>query len=218
MYSVDNYSLASATTCSTRSTPLPLTKENLNLINQNESEQASILLARYYNELPLPSPPSRRERRYSSNSTDTVMASPRLQPFPYHNDSLFLPTAERSASPAPSYYEIRRASCAAGFRQSSSMAIMPPRRQSSAPPRYQQKSSKLRRTVVPEEKQRSWFMRIWKLFTKRKQHSKKSNSNNNNNDIANTTCRPLSEKCPVWYSQFSANPPPPAGLASAAAA
>ncbi|KAI9014428.1 hypothetical protein CLU79DRAFT_838473 [Phycomyces nitens] len=140
-------------------TSLPLTKENLMLVT-DETEQPVNMLVRYYTGMATASsetssissvPIRRRERRPSS--MDAVMQSPRLLPFPYHNDSLFLPTAEQGHRPSTlsspnsslvdisiSNYQPPNGSTPAPSRRSSATdyrrpAQVPqaPRRQSSAP-------------------------------------------------------------------------------------
>ncbi|KAI8148025.1 hypothetical protein BJV82DRAFT_594312 [Fennellomyces sp. T-0311] len=222
-------------TCTYRPSSLPLTKENLSKHAVREDAEPSFtLLSRYYNELPLPSPvlSARRERRDSSNTTtsDFVVASPRLSPFPYHNDSLFLPTAEqhqhstissrRSNSPTPSidtlsnhHYPFRRASAAE--RRPSPLATIPPRRQTSAPPldRSTRKPKEQDRQSLPR-KARKWWLWISELLTIKLKKKNKASSMTGSRACA-TPCR-LTENSPVWYSQFAANPPPPTSMATAA--
>ncbi|RCH84747.1 hypothetical protein CU097_005679 [Rhizopus azygosporus] len=74
----------------------PLTKENLLKFNKEAKSTRNEILSRYCREASISS--SVRERCQStptSSHPDIVLASPRLLPFPYHNDSHFLPTAER---------------------------------------------------------------------------------------------------------------------------
>ncbi|KAI9494836.1 hypothetical protein BDB00DRAFT_817259 [Zychaea mexicana] len=184
---------------------LPLTKENLSryVHQQEETEPSFTLMSRYYNDLPPPSPvlSARRERRNSSNTTssDFVVATPRLSPFPYHNDSLFLPTAEqqhnstissrRSNSPTPSidtfssYPGVRRASAAE--RRPSPLATVPPRRQASAPPLDRATTRKFAKqdcqdSATTPKKARSWWLWLSKLLTiklkKKKAHASSSSS------------------------------------------
>jgi hypothetical protein len=75
--------------------PLPLTKENLANLEDIHLEHNDIL-ERYCQEI------SRNSARDNARShsappcrNDEVVASPRTLPFPYHNDSMFLPTAEQ---------------------------------------------------------------------------------------------------------------------------
>ncbi|KAI7855351.1 hypothetical protein BDC45DRAFT_505995 [Circinella umbellata] len=289
---------ASSSSSSSRpsSPPLPLTKENLSLyVNQQEETEPSFtLMSRYYNDLPPPSPvlSARRERRNSSNTTsssDFVVATPRLSPFPYHNDSLFLPTAEqqhsnnstlmkRSKSPTPSIdtftsYPGRRSSSTAERRPSPLSTQTIPSRY---PPLFEHESSSTstnEKLKKPQEKsidttstndnlprkKISWWLRISKLLNIRLKKKNKpsastssllslstsatttttipftpstsrSSSMNNkqqllldNNEqrlktpMRRNTCR-LNEGSPVWYSQFTANPPPPSKLSMATAA
>ena len=182
---------ASSSSSRPSSPPLPLTKENLSLYvnQQEETEPSFILMSRYYNDLPPPSPvlSARRERRNSSNTTsssDFVVATPRLSPFPYHNDSLFLPTAEqqrmnsnngslmnikRSKSPTPSIdtftsYQGRRSSSTAERRPSPlSTQTIPARR----PPLFEHVS-----TTTPTITEKA----------KKKQDSCKSTNTSDSND------------------------------------
>lgn len=85
---------------------LPLTRENLmnfqdTMVQQKDSVTNEIL-QRYCHEIITSRQqsialPSYRERCQSTppQQKDVVVASPRVLPFPYHNDSLFLPTAEQ---------------------------------------------------------------------------------------------------------------------------
>ncbi|KAG0174895.1 hypothetical protein DFQ28_000750 [Apophysomyces sp. BC1034] len=70
----------------------PLTEENVSRIGDAEPPLA--LLTRYCNETRPPLYTRRRQKRRSS-SKDLVMESPRSLSFPYHNDSMFLPTVEQ---------------------------------------------------------------------------------------------------------------------------
>ncbi|KAI8646245.1 hypothetical protein BD408DRAFT_410435 [Parasitella parasitica] len=74
---------------------LPLTEKHLLSLSSNNNE----MLERYCKEIT-----THRERCQSTpprlmlpqqKNNDVVVASPRLLPFPYHNDSMFLPTAEQ---------------------------------------------------------------------------------------------------------------------------
>lgn len=87
----------SSRTLSSQKSSSPLTLENVSRVQL--ADPSSMPLARYCNELDTP------ERSYSPSSASTrktmrkhqedhVLESPRLLPFPYHNDSFFLPTAE----------------------------------------------------------------------------------------------------------------------------
>ncbi|KAI9315089.1 hypothetical protein BX666DRAFT_1959252 [Dichotomocladium elegans] len=225
---MESYWSSPYSTMRSSSSTLPLTKENLSLVEEysEEAEPSISLLARYYNELPLPAPPmsSRRERRVSSTTSthsDMVMASPRLSPFPYHNDSLFLPMAEhhhhgsissRCQSPVGSMASQRRASAAE--RRPSPLSVIPPRRQASAPP-----MERIRRPTMPASSSSMmttttklkaalpqsvmhWFSKV--LGVKKKK-------------ATSMPAKRLAENSPVWYTQFSANPPPPAGLVMVAA-
>lgn len=93
--------------------PLPLTRENLLCLEQQPTKDSvtNEILARYCQEIVSLNDsrqqrqqqqrqqmtPSYRERCQSTPPPhkDIVVASPRILPFPYHNDSMFLPTAEQ---------------------------------------------------------------------------------------------------------------------------
>lgn len=92
-----------------RSSPTPLTKENLmTLENTLDKEDvfSNEILQRFCQEISsqqthvIPSKSPIRERCQSTppqiQRNDLVVASPKFLPFPYHNDSLFLPTAEKT--------------------------------------------------------------------------------------------------------------------------
>jgi hypothetical protein len=74
---------------------LPLTKENLENL-QNTHLENNDILERYCQEI---SRNSARDNTRSQSTppfrNDEVVASRRILPFPYHNDSMFLPTAEQ---------------------------------------------------------------------------------------------------------------------------
>lgn len=82
----------------------PLTLENVSRVQT--ADPSNMPLARYCSEMEerAATPESSNRRPSSTTSTrktlrrtlqeDTVLESPRLLPFPYHNDSYFLPTAE----------------------------------------------------------------------------------------------------------------------------
>ncbi|GAA5797600.1 hypothetical protein HPULCUR_002989 [Helicostylum pulchrum] len=83
---------------------LPLTRENLmnfqDTMSQQKDSVTNEILQRYCHEINLSrqqQPSLYRERCQSTPpppQRDVVVASPRVLPFPYHNDSMFLPTAE----------------------------------------------------------------------------------------------------------------------------
>ncbi|KAG2229837.1 hypothetical protein INT48_001085 [Thamnidium elegans] len=66
-------------------------------MSQQKDSVANEILRRYCHEINLSrQQPSYRERCQSTPpQRDIVVASPRILPFPYHNDSMFLPTAEQ---------------------------------------------------------------------------------------------------------------------------
>ncbi|KAI8371878.1 hypothetical protein BD560DRAFT_395702 [Blakeslea trispora] len=72
---------------------LPLTKSNLNKL-QDESLiecHKDEIFSRFYQELIKNHHPKVEP---NPDKADVVVASPKVLPFPYHNDSMFLPTAE----------------------------------------------------------------------------------------------------------------------------
>jgi hypothetical protein len=68
----------------------PLTLENLSKVRL--VDPSSTPLARYCHELEKASYYSESRKRRKAQEKDHVIESPRLLPFPYHNDSLFLRT------------------------------------------------------------------------------------------------------------------------------
>lgn len=109
--SLSSYSTSMHTPSSLTSTQLyphhsykkdfPLTLENVAKIQ--DADPLGTPLARYCYELnsspasftnSIHSTGCRKKRNISRQSRDNVLESPRLLPFPYHNDSFFLPTAE----------------------------------------------------------------------------------------------------------------------------
>lgn len=74
----------------TRPSSLPLTKENLQHLEHSNNNE---ILERYCRNIEYARDIIRSQSSPPKN--DLVVASPRLLPFPYHNDSLFLPTAEQ---------------------------------------------------------------------------------------------------------------------------
>ncbi|KAI8332639.1 hypothetical protein BC941DRAFT_516775 [Chlamydoabsidia padenii] len=76
----------------------PLTEENLdkmNLVKETTHDPLLIYSSMNYPRIQTPPHPSSLKRP-KRRSTDTVVESPRLLPFPYHNDGQFLPTVERN--------------------------------------------------------------------------------------------------------------------------
>ncbi|CAO0798693.1 unnamed protein product [Mucor circinelloides] len=105
---------------------LPLTEENLLNLSSNNNE----MLERYCQEMTLnrvrcqSTPPQLMTQQQQKNS-DIVVASPRILPFPYHNDSMFLPTAEQiQYQMASSCYD--NFSSSGTSRADSSSSIIPP--------------------------------------------------------------------------------------------
>ncbi|KAI7866782.1 hypothetical protein BDF14DRAFT_1809959 [Spinellus fusiger] len=87
------------------STQLPLTKENLMRMHQQSPSPVSRLV-HYYDSLTHAvsertsnSHVQPRSYKHRPSSVDTVVESPRILTFPYHNDSFFLPTAEKVHCP-----------------------------------------------------------------------------------------------------------------------
>ncbi|GAN06790.1 hypothetical protein MAM1_0136d06280 [Mucor ambiguus] len=105
---------------------LPLTEENLLNLSSNSNE----MLERYCQEMTLQrvrcqSTPPQLMARQQQKSNDIVVASPRILPFPYHNDSMFLPTAEQiQYQIASSCYD--NFSSSGTSRADSSSSIIPP--------------------------------------------------------------------------------------------
>ncbi|KAI8098889.1 uncharacterized protein BX664DRAFT_319864 [Halteromyces radiatus] len=162
---------------------LPLTMDNLKKKTLDSGiSSTDDVLERYCQDILLQSSsttPKRRKQRStlssehsrrqsgsikSSTSRDnTVMASPRLLPFPYHNDSLFLPTVEqhRQLERAKSVASTSSMSFTANRRQSnnnstihstlSSSSSSPPlpRRQSSAPPTISKRRKVVHQSDLP---------------------------------------------------------------------
>lgn len=83
---------------STRASSLPLTKENLKHLDSKQkfnSHSNNEILERYCREIEYARDINRSQSTPPVLKNDLVVASPRILPFPYHNDSLFLPTAEQ---------------------------------------------------------------------------------------------------------------------------
>lgn len=105
---------------------LPLTEENLLNLSSNNNE----MLERYCQEMTLQkvrcqSTPPQFTTEQQQKNNDIVVASPRILPFPYHNDSMFLPTAEQiQYQMASSCYD--NFSSSGTSRADSSSSIIPP--------------------------------------------------------------------------------------------
>ena len=98
-----------------RTSPSPLTVENLMALEDTLEKTESIsneILTRYCNEMNSMSNSLHKERCQSAppHQRDVVVASPRLLSFPYHNDSLFLPTAEKTQ-----YHHLHSSSTSSSF-------------------------------------------------------------------------------------------------------
>ncbi|KAI8368291.1 uncharacterized protein BYT42DRAFT_586052 [Radiomyces spectabilis] len=204
---------------------LPLTKENLMVFNDHQAKQP---------------PPKKRVYSSLGHSTvsswrkhcrqDVVLESPHISPFPYHNDSLFLPLAEHT--PPLSHPSSNKSSTSGSQSSSSTLsrsgcgshtslwhnsshvelkqikqepATNLPRRAASAPPLMDRK----RHRSLPSKMASFHIGKLLKrLFhaTIPKRNSKKATSS------------PIDTSSTVWYSQYTANPAPPAGLAVATVA
>ncbi|KAI9303312.1 hypothetical protein BJ944DRAFT_268621 [Cunninghamella echinulata] len=228
----------------------PLTEENLSKINKDSPQFYNEMISRYCltSSCNVTSPNNRYDneryqpsQRSRSTSKDVVVESPRLSPFPYHNDSLFLPTVERSqhgynsnkrkngSMSSLSLYSQRTVNSTT----TESLAHLP-RRAASAPPKYirpkhlhnNKTSSSLRDEITSKEKSDSSFLsRLFHLFKKKKNSSTKmclSPSSSTKTTTTTTTHIPtspsrVSTKSPVWFSQYTLNPPAPNGVVMAAA-
>ncbi|KAI9020834.1 hypothetical protein CLU79DRAFT_753992 [Phycomyces nitens] len=181
---------------------LPLTKENLSRKEREEAELHS----------------SNISRRRRTSTKDCVMESPRLMPFPYHNDSCFLPTVEHPQSKqpttesyvslsntafsscSPSSYASTRTPCSLSTEKRSVSFAAP--LENGFDKLDKSKSSPARRLLsrgkinVPGTRF-VHFCRKW--LGKREPETR------------------LTENSPVWYSRFDSNPVPPQGLQYAVA-
>ncbi|KAL0074846.1 hypothetical protein J3Q64DRAFT_1199559 [Phycomyces blakesleeanus] len=241
---------SSATHSAPSSRPLPLTKENLMLVT-DETEQPANVLIRYYNGMATVStstsststsstsfsssslsksekfstshiPVRRRERRPSS--MDAVMQSPRLLPFPYHNDSLFLPTAEQSHrpsttnSPNSSLLDI---SIPPSQQNQFQYQYKPADGSTPAPSRRSSATDHRRPVQVPQAPRRQSsapgsFNKARIAFTKKNRTSKRKSapagttvqmapsldtSSNNTSDSNSSTSDPCEPESPTWISR-----------------
>lgn len=192
----------------------PLTLENLSKVQFIEPSNTP--LARYCQELEKPSyytesiySKTSSKKRLIKEEKDHVLESPRLIPFPYHNDSFFLPTAEHdspgnavTADTTSSYVSLHTFGSRSLLRQhqnsKASLVSSIQRKASTVTP------SSLRDVMVPQHsltsdtqqpkvtKKSPWYKKLWKFLRPVKKQTK------------------IEE--PVWYSQFRSNPPPPAGM------
>ncbi|CAO3625722.1 unnamed protein product [Cunninghamella echinulata] len=254
----------------------PLTEENLSKINNDSPQLYNEMISRYCltSSCNVTSPNNRYDneryqpsQRSRSTTKDIVVESPRLSPFPYHNDSLFLPTVERSqhgynnnkrkngSISSLSLYSQRTVNSTT----TESLAHLP-RRAASAPPKYirpkhlynNKTSSSLRDEITSKEKSDASFLsRLFHLFKKKKNSSSSSSSTSSTSSSSSssssssakmclspssstkttktttttttkTTRIPtspsrVSTKSPVWFSQYTLNPPAPNGVVMAAA-
>ncbi|KAI8337433.1 hypothetical protein BC941DRAFT_425255 [Chlamydoabsidia padenii] len=168
----------------------PLTEENLKKMNQQGNH-------------------IRRTRR---TSRDVVMESPRILPFPYHNDCHFLPTAEQH------HPQKRRTPAGGSFSDLSLHSnrthhshAYAPRRAASAPPIYRptnnlSSASSSNTSTSSFHKLESFFLRLLDLMKKKR---------NKPAEITTTTRK--SKESLVWFAEFTVNPPPPNGMVMAAA-
>lgn len=247
----------------------PLTEENLSKINNdsspyiynnemisryclNSSSNVSSPNSRYENKV-APSPSS--SHRSKTTTRDIVVESPRLSPFPYHNDSLFLPTVEKKQH---AYNKRKNGSISSisvysqktmNSTATESLAGLP-RRAVSAPPKYirpkphlysNKTSSSLRDEISFNNNNHSSFLsRLLHVFKKKKKSSSSSSSTSSpspnptpsssttslasNATTIKTTASTnyhhhhrhiphspsrVSTKTPVWFSQYTLNPPAP---------
>ncbi|KAF7731455.1 hypothetical protein EC973_000263 [Apophysomyces ossiformis] len=244
MYLSSSNTSSSASASSSSTKVLPLTKENLALMTQSEPSAAR--MARYCNDLAsisssisLPPPRHARERCQSSTSIDRVMASPRLLPFPYHNDSMFLPTAETIYHPYPSRHPHSNASVhraplyspsISSFTSASittatsihrrasavdrrTLPAIPPRRQASAPPF--EKAKRLVSKQRPSSSKCSEIAREFPADGRRNWLWRVWKFVCKRKNNTKSSCRMA--EAPVWYSQYASNPSPPPGMAMVAA-
>jgi hypothetical protein len=140
----------------------PLTEENLDKMNHHSMYDPLSVYASSVNEAPgldpriQPPPHCQLDslKRPKRRSRDTVVESPRLLPFPYHNDGQFLPTVEKSHQ----YYQKRRTTGSGSFTdlslRSKRTSISPsvslsPQRAASVPPPGHRPSTCKRHTTPP---------------------------------------------------------------------
>jgi hypothetical protein len=140
------------------------------------------------------------------------MESPRLLPFPYHNDCHFLPTAERAQkrkAPVGSFSNLSLYS----HRTTTTTTTYTPRRAASAPPIYRpscnslsssSSSASTSTTTSSLEKLESFFLKLLDLFKRKRKHEQLAPTRRPKEDL-------------VWFAEFTVNPPPPNGMVMAAA-
>ncbi|KAI8076811.1 uncharacterized protein BX664DRAFT_343974 [Halteromyces radiatus] len=182
------------------------------------------------------------QRRVRRTSRDVVMESPRLLPFPYHNDSHFLPTAERKQMEhqkkiAGSISDLSLNSQRTHRTTSHTIMSFSPRRAASVPPTLittrkpsdtssysiplssSPSSSPLSSPLSSSRRIDSLLTRLISFFKKRKRQSSASSTTTSSlsPSISSSKCTRLPKKSPVWFSEFSVNPPPPNGMTMAAA-
>ncbi|SAM07882.1 hypothetical protein [Absidia glauca] len=145
------------------------------LKNQQDSRKCKRRLARSKPRQHNSYKPSSSSSSTTSSSTrttreSTVIVSPRLLPFPYHNDSLFLPTVEhRGITTRRSCSTLAHQSGVSSAFSTSLPPPPPPRRQSSAPPilskRRKVSPSPHTPKIVEEPSSSpspSWLRKLWK--------------------------------------------------------
>ncbi|CAO3644191.1 unnamed protein product [Cunninghamella blakesleeana] len=249
----------------------PLTEENLSKINNesspyiydnemisryclNSSSNVSSPNSRHEHKV-TPSPSTSHRSRTISMTRDIVVESPRLSPFPYHNDSLFLPTVEKKQHA----YNKRKNGSISSISVYSQKTMNSttteslnglPRRAVSAPPKYvrpkphlysNKTSSSLRDEISFNQNQSSLLSRFLHIFKKKKKPSSSESSSSESTTSPNptpsssttslasnaTTIKTTasmnhyhhrhipqspsraSTKAPVWFSQYTLNPPAP---------
>ncbi|ORX54405.1 hypothetical protein DM01DRAFT_1335551 [Hesseltinella vesiculosa] len=171
---------------------------------------------------PLGLPPPRRERKTSTR--DIVMDSPRSATFPYHNDDHFLPTAERyhTYSPRQKAGSVSSQSVYSQRTITSTLSAQPkyiplatvPRRASSAPPQPARRNIKpLASTSASARLPDSssvidhWVTKLSGLFGKKKKQKTVDTRSGGDQISSMRSCR-SNKPTPVWFSEYSGNPPP----------
>ncbi|KAI8887330.1 hypothetical protein K501DRAFT_283321 [Backusella circina FSU 941] len=163
--------------------------------------------------------------------TDSVMESPRLLPFPYHNDAYFLPTAEHDypgySTDTSSMSSSRQymSSLASVNRGNFSRLQTPAGRVS---PMRQETFEDWKNEYVKDQKHfisriknrilrascsnsnSAWYKKLWdRLSTTKPQIKKKTSMVTLKPSQFDTGMRNSTSCTPVWYSQFRCNPTPP---------
>lgn len=161
----------------------PLTHENLARIERLDRSKTP--LARYCHDLSTMSSSislDKNTRKDYHSVRSTTSNRSQTRFFPFHNDSTFLPV---------SYEECHQSQYASSLEEndSSTLSDVPTKRWS--PSQAKKWLSNLKR----KDDSPRWITRSWtKLFRKKNKPHR------------------MTENSPVWYSQFTSNPPPPPGL------